>query len=397
MKNIIVGITGGIAAYKMPDCIRKLRAAGFNVRVVMSRAAAEFVTPMALEAVSGQPVYQSMWDEKSMLHIELARWADMILIAPATANCITKLAYGLADDLLSTICVASTAVVVVAPAMNREMWANKATQANIQALHLYGISLIGPAEGDQACGEVGIGRMVEPQELIDYVVLKSQTAGRILEGRDILITAGPTREAIDSIRYLSNRSSGKMGYALAQVAHDMGANVTLVSGPTELMPPSVTTVLVDSAEQMYGVVMNAVPMHDIFISAAAVADYVPKIVSEHKIKKHDDALVIECERTKDILKAVAAHKDKPYCVGFAAEDVDLIIAAKKKLHDKNLDMIVANHIEHSFGHDHNEVVILDKEGNVTELERQSKLLVAHAILKRVAKACVSAKQPAEIL
>jgi phosphopantothenoylcysteine decarboxylase/phosphopantothenate--cysteine ligase len=351
----------------------------------MSRGAAEFVTKMALEAVCGQPVHESMWDEKSMLHIELARWADMILIAPATANCITKLAYGLADDLLSTICVASTATVVVAPAMNREMWANKATQANVQTLHLHGISLLGPAEGEQACGEVGVGRMVEPRELVDYVVLKSQTAGRILAGRDILITAGPTREAIDSIRYLSNRSSGKMGYALAQVAHDMGANVTLVSGPTELMPPSVTTVLVDSAAQMYDVVMNAVPMHDTFISAAAVADYVPKAVAEQKIKKHDDKFIIECVRTKDILAAVAALDNKPYCVGFAAEDIDLIAAAKRKLHDKNLDMIVANYIENSFGHDHNEVVILDKEGNVTELERQSKLLIAHAILKHVAQ------------
>lgn len=384
MKNILVGITGGIAAYKMPDCIRKLRAKGFELRVVMTRAAEEFVTPMTLEAVSGQPVYRSLWDEKSMLHIELARWADMILIAPATANMITKLAYGLADDLLSTVCVTSTATVLVAPAMNREMWAHKATQANIQTLHLHGISIIGPAEGEQACGETGMGRMLEPQQLADFVELKSQMSGRILAGRDILITAGPTREAIDSIRYLSNRSTGKMGYALAQVAHDMGANVTLVSGPTELMPPSVTTVLVDSAEQMYDVVMNAIAMHDTFISAAAVADYKPKLVAKHKIKKHDGVFSIECERTQDILKAVAARDNKPYCVGFAAEDVDLIAAAKQKLQDKNLDMIVANLIEHSFGQDHNQVVILDKEGSMLELEKQSKLLIAHAILKQIA-------------
>lgn len=385
MKNILVGITGGIAAYKMPDCIRKLCAKGFAVRVVMSRAAEEFVTAMALEAVSGHTVYRSLWDEKSMLHIELARWADMILIAPATANIIAKLAYGLADDLLSTICVTSTAAVAVAPAMNREMWAHKATQANIQTLHLQHIAIVGPADGEQACGEVGLGRMVEPQELVDFVELKSHASDRILAGRDILITAGPTREAIDSIRYLSNRSSGKMGYALAQVAHDMGANVTLVSGPTELMPPSVTTVLVDSAEQMYRVVMNAVAMHDTFISAAAVADYTPKAAVQHKIKKHDDTLIIECERTKDILKSVAALDNKPYCIGFAAEDIGLIDAARKKMQDKNLDMIIANHIEHSFGRDYNEVVILDKAGGIVELERQSKLLMAHAILRRVSE------------
>ncbi len=389
MKNILLGITGGIAAYKMPDCIRLLRASGFAVQVVMSRGAEEFVTPMTLESVSGRPVYKSLWDEKSMLHIELARWADMIVLAPATANCISKLAYGLADDLLSTICVASTAPVIVAPAMNREMWAHKATQANIQTLQLQRISIIGPAAGEQACGEVGMGRMVAPQELVDFVLLKSQLVNRVLQGRDILITAGPTREMIDSMRYLSNRSSGKMGYALAQVAHDMGANVTLVSGPTELMPPNVTTVLVDSAQQMYDVVINAVATHDIFISAAAVADYTPKNVQKNKIKKNDAVLLIECVRTLDILKTVAARQDKPYCVGFAAEDVDLIASARRKLVDKNVDMIVANKIEQSMGHDDNEVVILDKTGNVTRLERQTKLLIAHHILKQISEARVA--------
>lgn len=381
MKNLLIGISGGIAAYKMPDCIRQLRAAGFAVRVVMTRAAEEFVTSATLEAVSGSPVSKSLWNESSMLHIELARWADLIVIAPATANCITKLAYGLADDLLSTICTASTAEVIVAPAMNREMWANAANQANIQTLHLNGISIVGPAEGEQACGEFGVGRMVEPEELVDFITVKSHVAKQALAGRDILITAGPTREKIDSIRYLSNRSSGKMGYALAQIAADMGANVTLVSGPTELTPPNVTTVLVDSAEEMYNVVMNAVAMHDTFIAAAAVADYTPEVVSDHKIKKTDEDWVIRCQRTKDILKSVAALETPPYCVGFAAEDVDLIARAKQKLKSKNIDMIIANHIEHSFGRDQNEVVMIDRDGGVITLERQSKLAVANHILQ----------------
>jgi phosphopantothenoylcysteine decarboxylase/phosphopantothenate--cysteine ligase len=380
MKNILIGVTGGIAAYKLPECIRQLREKGYNVRVVMTRAAEEFVTETTLEAVSGSPVYKSLWDEQSMLHIELARWADLILIAPATANCIAKLAYGLADDLLSTICTASTASVIVAPAMNREMWANQANQSNIQTLHLHGISVVGPAEGEQACGEVGMGRMVEPAEIVSFVSLKMNISNQALVGRNILITAGPTREAIDSIRYLSNRSSGKMGYALAQIAHDMGANVTLVSGPTELVPPNVTTVLVQSAEEMYNVAINAAPMHDIFISAAAVADYTPNEVSQHKIKKTDHEFVIHCKRTKDILKCVAALEEPPYCVGFAAEDVDLIESAKQKLISKNIDMIVANHIDESFGHDHSEVVVLVRNGDTVKLERQSKLSVAHHIL-----------------
>lgn len=381
--KLLLGVTGGIAAYKIPETIRLLRQAGFEVRVVMSRAAQEFVTAATLEAVSGHPVSCSLWDESSMLHIELARWADMIVIAPATANFITKLAYGLADDLLSTICVTSTAPVVVAPAMNREMWANRATQANIQTLHLHHISVVGPAEGEQACGEVGPGRMVEPHEIVDFINLKSTVKRDALCGRDILITAGPTREAIDSIRYLSNRSSGKMGYALAQMAHEMGANVTLVSGPTELTPPNVTTVLVDSAEEMYNVVINAAPMHDTFISAAAVADYTPMTVEPHKIKKQPGNWTLELRRTADILATVAAAEDKPYCVGFAAEDVDVIATAERKLIAKNLDMIVANHIDHSFGHDHNEVVIIKRDGSQLRLERQSKLAIAVTILQQL--------------
>lgn len=383
MKKILFGVTGGIAAYKIPEAIRLLRSHGFEVRVVMSRAAEEFVTPATLEAVSGYPVARSLWDESGMAHIELARWADLIMIAPATANFITKLAYGLADDLLSTVCVTSTAPVIIAPAMNREMWANNATQANIQTLHLHGISVVGPAEGEQACGEVGVGRMVEPQELVEFVQLKATVSRDALRGRDILITAGPTREAIDSIRYLSNCSSGKMGYALAQMGHEMGANVTLVSGPTELIPPNVTTVLVDSAEEMYNVVINAAPMHDTFISAAAVADYTPVSVSEHKIKKQPGNWTLELQRTKDILASVAALDDKPFCVGFAAEDVNLIGSAKQKLADKNLDMIVANHIAQSFGHDHSEVVIIDRDGNETTLAKQSKLAVAVHILQQL--------------
>ena len=319
-----------------------------------------------------------------MIHIELARWADLIVIAPATANFITKLAYGLADDLLSTICVTSTAPVMIAPAMNREMWANKATCANIQTLHLHGISIVGPAEGEQACGDVGVGRMVEPHEIVEFVQLKTTLSRDALRGRDILITAGPTREMIDSIRYLSNRSSGKMGYALAQMAHEMGATVTLISGPTELTPPNVTTVLVDSAEEMYNVVIHAAAMHDTFISAAAVADYTPVTVAQHKIKKQAGHWTLELQRTRDILAAVAALENKPYCVGFAAEDVDLINSARQKLMAKNLDMIVANDIARSFGHDHGEVHIIRRGSDaILSLEKQSKHAIAVHILQQL--------------
>ena len=383
MKKILMGITGGIAAYKMPETIRLLRQQGFEIKVVMTRAAEEFVTATTLEAVAGNPVHHSLWDESNMLHIELARWADMIVIAPATANCITKLAYGLADDLLSTICVTSTAPVIVAPAMNREMWANKATQANIQTLHLHGISIVGPADGEQACGEVGVGRMVEPHELVEFITLKATIQKHSLCGRNILITAGPTREAIDPIRYLSNRSTGKMGYALAQMAHDMGANVTLISGPTDLTPPNVTTILVETAREMHDVVMNALIFHDTFISAAAVADYTPVSVEPYKIKKSEGELTLRFKRTIDILAAVAALPERPYCVGFAAEDQDLLVRAKQKLQNKKVDMIVANDIDHSFGRDSNEVVIIKDDGSEIHLKKQSKAAIALQILEQL--------------
>lgn len=384
MKKILIGITGGIAAYKMPECIRQLSANGFDVRVVLSRAAHEFVTQMTLEAVSHHPVYTSLWDAQSMLHIELARWADLILIAPATAHTIAKLSGGLADDLLSNICLAATVPLYIAPAMNCEMWANQATQANIQTLLARQVTVLGPARGEQACGEVGMGRMLEPEEIVAFICAKYQDQ-HLLAGRRILITAGPTREAIDSIRYFSNRSSGKMGYALAQAARQMGAEVTLVSGPCDVLPPPVTFMAVESAQQMYEAVMQALPGQDVFIAAAAVADYTPKAPAMHKIKKQDAALIIEYERTQDILKTVAALEPRPVCIGFAAEDVDLLQAAQHKLESKKLDMIVANYIEQSFGRDDNSVVILDRTGGMLELKQQSKLSIAQHILQQLSR------------
>ncbi|PHQ81051.1 MAG: bifunctional phosphopantothenoylcysteine decarboxylase/phosphopantothenate--cysteine ligase CoaBC [Coxiella sp. (in: Bacteria)] len=379
MPNIVIGITGGIAAYKIPDCIRQFAKLGYEVRVVMTQSANEFVTPSTLEAVSGHAVYQHLWDQDAMLHIELARWADLILIAPATANFMASLAHGIADDLLSTICITTTAPIMVAPAMNREMWANAATQDNIKTLASRDVSMIGPAEGKQACGEVGIGRMVEPVGIVDQVVEFMASFNQSLAGKHILITAGPTREPIDSIRFMSNRSSGQMGYALAAVAHSSGAEVTLISGPTALIPPNVTVVPVTTAEEMYQAVMTRIDACDVFISAAAVADYTPKHVASSKLKKKPGDLVLELERTQDILAAVGALEAKPYCIGFAAEDEQLIESAQQKLQTKNVDLIVANLISDGFEKATNQAVLVAND-SVKKLEAMSKLALARTIL-----------------
>jgi len=345
-QNVLLGITGGIAAYKTPDLVRKLSALGANVRVVMTHSAKEFVSPMALQAVSGNPVADNLLDreaEAAMGHIELARWADTLLIAPASANFMAKLAHGLADDLLSTLCLATSAPIFIAPAMNQQMWHGAATQANLAILHSRNIQILGPAQGEQACGDVGLGRMLEPEELAN--MLAQSSIEPVLSGKHIVITAGPTREDIDPVRYISNHSSGKMGYALAKAASVLGAQVTLISGPVSIPAPAgVKTVAVVSALQMHQAVMDVVADCDIFVACAAVADYKPTQKIEHKIKKTDEELSLTFTKNPDILSDVANMQHAPFTVGFAAETQKVSHYAKDKLSRKKLDMIAANDV-----------------------------------------------------
>jgi len=346
-ERVLLGVSGGIAAYKAADLVRRLRDAGAEVQVVMTAGARRFVTPLTFQALSGRPVRSSLWDEAAeaaMGHIELARWATRILVAPASANLIARLAQGRADDLLTTLCLASEAPVALAPAMNRVMWANAATQANVQALRAGGAAILGPGSGDQACGEVGAGRMLEPMQLVD--ALAALRAPGVLSGRRLLVSAGPTYEDLDPVRYLGNRSSGKMGFALAAEAAAMGAQVTLVAGPVALATPDgVTRIDVRSAEQMREAVLGALAGQDAYLGAAAVADYRPVQRQPRKIKKQASNIVLELVRTADVLRDVAAHPARPPCVlGFAAETNDLDAHAQAKLADKNLDLIAANDV-----------------------------------------------------
>lgn len=361
-KQIILGVTGGIAAYKSADLVRRLREAGAEVRVVMTRHAKEFITPLTMQAVSGYPVHDDLFDlkaEAAMGHIELARWADVIVMAPATADLMAKLAGGEADDLLTTLCLATRAPIVLAPAMNQGMWKNTSTQNNAQVLMQKGIHLWGPAEGDQACGEVGPGRMLEPLEIVDR--LEKLFSNNLLSGKKILLTAGPTQEFIDPVRYISNASSGKMGYALAEAAQEAGAAVTLISGPVHLNKPDrVRIVNVVTAEEMLNAVMHNIQDCDLFISVAAVADYRCKNPSAHKLKKSTETLTLELEKNPDIVTAVASLSKRPFVVGFAAETDDLVNKAREKLKNKNLDMIIANHAD-VIGSDESTVIVLDKE------------------------------------
>jgi phosphopantothenoylcysteine decarboxylase/phosphopantothenate--cysteine ligase len=356
-KHIILGITGGIAAYKSAELCRLLIKAGAEVRVVMTAAACEFITPLTMQALSGQRVHRDLLDEDAeaaMGHIELARWADLILIAPASANFMKRLAHGEASDLLSTLCLASKCPIAIAPAMNQEMWAKQSTQANLETLQQKQVQILGPAEGEQACGDIGPGRMLEPGALCDAAAAFFQPGS--LAGVKVCISAGPTREAIDPVRYLSNHSSGKMGYAIAQAAVEAGALVTLVSGPVALQAPaSVKVVAIESAEQMLAACMDN--PGDIFIGVAAVADYRPVQVQTQKIKKSASSLSLELEKTPDILAAIAARKDRPFCVGFAAETENLEQYALAKLKEKNLDMIVANQATETFGQDDASVTV----------------------------------------
>lgn len=352
-KRILLGITGGIAAYKSAELVRRLRDHGAEIRVVMTPAATEFITPLTLQALSGNPVHTDLLDhaaEAAMGHIELARWADAVVIAPATANFIARLSNGLADDLLSTLCLATAAPLLIAPAMNRQMWQNPATQGNIARLQARGVTLLGPASGAQACGEMGPGRLLEPDDLVQAII----SAGRTnqLAGISVLVSAGPTREFIDPVRYISNRSSGRMGYAVAKAAEEAGAAVTLVSGPVSLTPPARVRVIdITSSGQMHSEILAAAATCDIFISSAAVADYRTREAAPNKMKKKDSDPVLRLEKTPDILAEVAALPNAPFTVGFAAETENLHDNAKQKLKSKNLDMIAANRVGDGLGFD----------------------------------------------
>lgn len=388
-KHILLGISGGIAAYKIPDLVRRLREHGAVVQVVMTSAACEFITPLTLQAVSGQRVHTQLLDataESAMSHITLARWADVVLVAPATADFLAKLTYGFADDLLSTLCLATTAPIVVAPAMNQQMWYAPATQENCQRLQQRGLKLIGPTVGSQACGEIGAGRMVEPTELVAQ--LRAVFTPQRLQGQRVLITAGPTRENLDAVRFISNRSSGKMGYALAHAAQNAGANVTLVSGPVALTPPwGVKTFSVYSAQMMLETVLAQIAETDIFIAAAAVADYRPIQQVSHKIKKQAPTLTISLERTTDILATVADLPTPPFTVGFAAETEAVVDYARDKLQRKKLAMIIANQVGIEgvgFESDENAAVVVWAEGEL-ELPRCAKSLLAEQLLEIISQ------------
>jgi len=394
-KRILLGVTGGIAAYKSADLVRRLRERGAEVQVVMTAGAREFVTPMTFQALSGRTVRTDLWDaaaEAAMGHIELARWAEVILVAPASADFLARLATGLADDLLSTLCLASEAPIAVAPAMNRIMWASPATTDNVSTLHRRGVQIFGPAQGDQACGEVGAGRMLEPLELADRLGALLAGSGP-LHGRRVLITAGPTRERIDPVRFISNRSSGKMGFAVAQAAREAGAEVILVSGPVSLPTPTgVRRIDVESAADMLAAVLSEAAAADIFISTAAVADYRPASAAPQKIKKTSDTLDLSMERTADVLATVAALPRRPFVVGFAAETESVEQHARAKLLKKNLDMIAANEVGHdkAFDCEDNQLIVLWRAGR-RELGRASKLVLARELVGLIAESYAAAQ------
>jgi len=371
-KHILLAVSGGIAAYKSAELVRLLRKRGAKVRVVMTRSAMQFVSPLTFQALSGNPVHSELLDadeENSMGHINLARWADALIIAPATANTIAKCSHGLADDLLSTLYLAATCPVYIAPAMNQAMWHKPVTQENIQKLKSHGVIVIGPEQGDQACGETGFGRMTEPVEICNC--LMAEPLPQCLSGLKVLISAGPTREPLDPVRYLTNRSSGKMGYALAHAALKAGAKVTLVSGPVSLAVPADANVInVETAAQMHEAVIAQAPEHDIYIGAAAVADYSPALMENEKIKKQDGqcTLTLTLQKTRDILAEVAQLSNRPFTVGFAAETHDLEQYALDKLARKNLDMIAANWVgrdQGGFDSEQNALRVFWKDGQKT--------------------------------
>lgn len=385
-KKVVLGITGGIAAYKAAELVRLLQKNHIDVQVVMTEAACQFITPVTMQALSGKPVFIGMWDASianGMPHIELSRAADAIVIAPASADFLAKLVHGRADDLLSTLCLARDCPLLVAPAMNKQMWENPATQRNIAQLQADGIHILGPDSGEQACGEIGLGRMLEAEDLCELV--NAHLSPKPLKGKRILITAGATLEMIDPVRAITNLSSGKMGYAIAQAAFEMGAEVTLVSGATALKPPlGVKMISATSAENMYQTVMQNVANQNIFIGVAAVADYSPATKHTQKIKKSEQTLSLELNKNKDILADVASLPNAPFCVGFAAESENVLEYAQAKRMQKKLPLIVANLATSAMGSDENQVTLLDING-VHPLEGAPKIEVARQLLQHVAK------------
>lgn len=387
-KRIILGITGGIAAYKSAELARRLRESGAQVRVIMTRAAEEFITVMTMQAVSGHTVsrhHLQPESESGMDHIELARWGDAIIVAPATGNFIAKLANGVADDLLTTVCAAADSPVAIAPAMNKQMWDNPATRKNIAALNANGVLCFGPASGNQACGDIGDGRMLEAIELVDATSRLFKTG--VLANRKVIITAGPTWEALDPVRALTNHSSGKMGYAIAEACVEAGAHVILISGPTSLPDPEhVHKVDVNSAEQMQQAVNKHLPETELFIAAAAVADYRPRHVSQQKIKKDAENLTLELVKNPDILAEVAALETVPYIVGFAAETDDLEKNGRQKLLNKKIDLIAANKVggDIGFNTDDNALLLIDHNSTV-ELDRQPKSQLARKLVHSISE------------
>ena len=388
-RNVLMGISGGIAAYKSAELVRQLQEMGASVRVIMTRGAREFITPLTLQALSGNPVHTELLDteaELGMSHIELARWADLLLIAPVTADLVARLAAGRADDLLTTVALATAAPLLLAPAMNQQMWRDKATAANISTLSTRGYTIVGPASGGQACGDIGPGRMEQPAVIAAAAAAQFETG--LLSGKKVVITAGPTREALDPVRYISNHSSGKMGYALAQAAVDAGALTTLVSGPVSLEAPEhARVVTVTSATEMLDQCLSLVPDCDIFIACAAVADYRPASIEQQKIKKGPEQITLQLVRNPDIVAAVAASEHRPFTVGFAAETNDLLAHARDKMTRKGLDMIVANDVSDKsigFNSDNNEATVLWPDGQQA-LALTGKGAMARQIIQLIAR------------
>ncbi len=388
-KRIVLGVTGGIAAYKAAELTRLLVRAGAEVDVVLTEAGAHFVGAVTFQALSGRPVWTSLWADaedhgsRAMAHIDLTRGADAVLVAPATADFLARLAHGIADDLLSTLCLARDCLLLVAPAMNRQMWQQAATRRNVRQLAADGVTLLGPASGDQACGEVGEGRMLEAAELFDALVASLQP--KPFAGKRVLLTAGPTFEALDPVRGLSNASSGKMGFALARAFAEAGAAVTLVAGPVSLPGPAgVKRVDVRSALEMRDAVFAELPGQDVFVGVAAVADYRPAVAAEHKIKKGAPTLTVELVANPDILAEVAARANPPFCVGFAAESRSLAEYAEAKRRAKKLPLVVGNLVQNALGSDDNQVTLFDELG-AHPLPAGDKLAVARAVVAHIAR------------
>lgn len=385
--RIILGVSGGVAAYKSAELARELTRRGAEVQVVMTAAAEQFVTPLTFQALTGREVRTALFDpahEAAMGHIELARWADLILIAPATADLLARLAHGMANDLLSTLCLAATAPILVAPAMNQQMWRHPATVANVSLLMQRGVRLLGPDVGEQACGDVGPGRMLEPAALAD-AVNGFIAAGQALAGQRVLVTAGPTREAIDPVRFIGNRSSGRMGYAIAEVLAGQGAAVTLVSGPVSLScPPGVRRVMVESASEMRDAVLADIGDVSLFVACAAVADYRPAAPAEQKLKKHDERMDIALVRNPDILAEVAARQNPPFCVGFAAETENLADHAEHKRRAKGVQMIAANQVGKGLGFDtEDNALLVSWAGGSKTLPLQPKRQLAQQLIQLI--------------